>query len=71
MSRPVNLFEAVRLHVFGPDTTTSLGYLSGADASGTHSKAFSESGLTFTASVLEELLDGDVLVDRLVRQRLP
>jgi hypothetical protein len=65
MARPAVAVGNVRLHILGPDTTTSRGYLSGATATGNHSKAVDGSGLQFTGDALEDDLaaDSDLLED--------
>lgn len=46
----------VRLHIYGPDTTTDRGTVSGIGASGHHSKDIGGSSLSFTADSLETIL---------------
>lgn len=59
MTRPAPRFRRMRLHIFGPDTTTGRGYIRAAGAEGKHSKAFSDSALTFTGNALEDVLAAD------------
>jgi hypothetical protein len=59
VARPAVAVGNVRLHILGPDTTTSRGHVSGVGASGNHSKAIDGSGLQFTGDALEDDLAGD------------
>lgn len=59
MARPVSLCDNVRLHIYGPDLTTSRGTVSADGASWHHSKDVDGSSLTFTAPSLDALLASD------------
>jgi hypothetical protein len=58
VARPAVAVGVTRLHILGPDATTSRGYLYGAN-SGNHSKAVDGSGLSFTADMLEAAMAAD------------
>ncbi len=65
MTRPAFACGLARIHVLGPDTITSRGYLSGIGATGSHSKAWGDAALSFTANALEAAVvaDPDLLDD--------
>jgi hypothetical protein len=59
MTKPASLVDKVRLHLYGPDTTTSRGLLSADGARAHHDKDPESSALSFTASRLETILAAD------------